>query len=123
MVTKSSSKRTARSEWLVPRPTGTRLHVLRCLTSYAVEIACYRLYGLTSMKNTREGRPSSPQRRVICESEQLSLDILALLASCGEPVRRTGLPAVRRVPDSLPAVSLGGSQCRLEDLPQRWRHD
>ena len=70
------------------------------------------------MKNTREGQHSSPERRGISESEQLSLDILALLASCGEPVRRTDLEAVQRVLDSLAVGSqLGGGRYRPEDLP------
>ena len=70
------------------------------------------------MKNTR-GQHSSPERRGSCELEQLSLDILALLASCGEPVRRTDLQAVQRVLDSLAAGSqVGGGRYRPEDLPQ-----
>src|SRR5678815_5790513 len=79
------------------------------------------------MKNTREGQHSSPERRGISESEQLSLDILALRASCGEPVRRTDLEAVQRVLDSLAVGSqLGASQgmtkSRVPDaLSLAWR--
>jgi hypothetical protein len=56
---------------------------------------------VTSRQSQR--RETQPERRVQFNPDELSADILALLASCGQAVRKTDLPKVHSLLGFIPA--------------------
>ena len=56
---------------------------------------------VTSPQSQR--REPQPERRVQFNTDELSADILALLVSCGQAVRKTDLPKVHSLLGSIPA--------------------
>jgi hypothetical protein len=56
---------------------------------------------VTSRQSQR--REPQPERRVQFNTDELPADILALLASCGQAVRKTDLPKVHSLLGSIPA--------------------
>lgn len=61
----------------------------------------FRTKSVTSPQSQR--REPQPERRVQLNTDELSADILALLVSCGQPVRKTDLPKVHSLLSSIPA--------------------
>ena len=70
-------------------------------------------------RQSQRGEPQ-PERRVQFNADELSVDILALLASCGQAVRKTDLPKVHSLLGSIqPArtVDVEQLEARLQCLP------
>jgi hypothetical protein len=72
---------------------------------------------VTSRQSQR--RESQPERRVQFNADELSADILALLASCGQAVRKTDLPKVHSLLGSLPAGAQARTRTRRTTLERR----